>query len=221
VIDGVVSPVLHSNVPVKFDAVSVDVPSQLSVTVTVGAAGALPGFAIPLPLGEVHPLTVCVTVYVPAVVTVMGLVVAPVLHNNDPVKFDAASVDVPSQLSVTVTVGAAGALPGFAIPLPSGEVHPAPTDCVTVYVPAVVTVIVGVVSPVLHSSVPVKFDAVSVDVPSQLSTTPTVGAVITAGSVITIPFSVCVHPPASVTATLYVPAGILVRSCVVAPLLHT
>jgi nitrate/nitrite transporter NarK len=142
VIDGVVSPVLHSNVPVKFDAVSVDVPSQLSVTVTVGAAGALPGFAIPLPLGEVHPAPRdCVTVYVPAVVTVIDGVVSPVLHSNVPVKFDAVSVDVPSQLSVTVTVGAAGALPGFAIPLPLGEVHPAPRDCVTVYVPAVVTVI--------------------------------------------------------------------------------
>src|SRR5678816_4370375 len=42
-----------------------------------------------------------------------------------------------------------------------------------------------------------------------------------AGSVITIPFRVCVHPPASVTVTLYVPAGILVISCVVAPLLQT
>jgi hypothetical protein len=49
VIDGVVSPVLHNKVPVKFEAVSNDVPSQLSVTVTVGAAGPLPGFAIPLP----------------------------------------------------------------------------------------------------------------------------------------------------------------------------
>jgi nitrate/nitrite transporter NarK len=111
------------------------------LTVTVGAAGALPGFAIPLPLGEVHPAPRdCVTVYVPAVVTVIDGVVSPVLHSNVPVKFDAVSVDVPSQLSVTVTVGAAGALPGFAIPLPLGEVHPAPRDCVTVYVPAVVTV---------------------------------------------------------------------------------
>src|SRR4030095_3568465 len=41
-----------------------------------------------------------------------------------------------------------------------------------------------------------------------------------AGSVITIPFRVCVHPPASVTVTLYVPAGMVVRSCVVAPLLQ-
>jgi len=54
VIAGVVAPVLHSSVPVKFDAVNVDVPSQLSVTVTVGGAGGLPGFASPLPGLEVH-----------------------------------------------------------------------------------------------------------------------------------------------------------------------
>jgi hypothetical protein len=58
VIDGVVSPVLHNNVPVKFDAVSVDVPSQLFVTVTVGGAGGLPGFATPLPGLEIHTPTV-------------------------------------------------------------------------------------------------------------------------------------------------------------------
>ena len=32
-----------------------------------------------------HPPKVLVTVYVPAVVTVIDEVVAPVLHNNDPV----------------------------------------------------------------------------------------------------------------------------------------
>jgi hypothetical protein len=177
VIDGVVSPVLHNNVPVKFDAVSSDVPSQLSVTVTVGAAGPLPGFATPLPGLEVHPApTDCVTVYVPAVVTVIDEVVSPVLHNKAPAKFDAVSNDVPLQLSVTVTVGAFGGLPGLAAPLPAADVHPAPTDWVTVYVPAVVTVIDAVVSPVLHNKAPVKFDAVSNDVPSQLSVTVTVGA---------------------------------------------
>jgi hypothetical protein len=58
VIDGVVSPVLHSSVPVKFDAVSNEVPSQLSVTVTVGAVGPLPGLATPLPAVDVHVPTV-------------------------------------------------------------------------------------------------------------------------------------------------------------------
>ena len=123
-IDGVVAPVLHSRAPVKFDAVNNDVPSQLSVTVTVGAFGPLPGLASPLPAVDVHPTpTDWVTVYVPAVVTVIAGVVAPVLHSNAPVKFDAVSNDVPSQLSVTVTVGAFGALPGFASPLPAVDVH--------------------------------------------------------------------------------------------------
>jgi hypothetical protein len=116
--------VLHRSVPVKFDAVNTEVPSQLSVTVTVGAFGALPGLASPLPAVDVHPTpTDWVTVYVPAVVTVIDGVVAPVLHSNAPVKFDAVSNDVPSQLSVTVTVGAVGALPGFAAPLPAVDVH--------------------------------------------------------------------------------------------------
>ena len=124
VIDGVVAPVLHNKVPVKFDAVSNDVPSQLSVTVTVGANGALPGFAIPLPGPDVHPAPRdCVTVYVPAVVTVIDGVISPVLHNKVPVKFVAVSNDVPSQLFVTITVGAFGGLPGLATPLPAFDVH--------------------------------------------------------------------------------------------------
>src|SRR4030095_11313315 len=114
--------------------------------------------------------------YVPAVVTVIDGVVSPVLHSNVPVKLVALSNDVPLQLSVTVTVGAFGGFPGLATPLPAADVHPTPTDWVTVYVPAVVTVIDGVVSPVLHNSAAVKFDAVSNDVPSQLSVTITVGA---------------------------------------------
>ena len=43
------------------------------------------GAATPLPDGLVHPFSVCVTVYVPAVVTVMDEVVAPLLHNKEPV----------------------------------------------------------------------------------------------------------------------------------------
>ena len=66
--------------------------------------------------------------YVPAVVTVIDGVVAPVLQSKVPVKFDAVSNDVPSQLSVAVTVGAAGPLPGLATPLPAADVHPAPRD---------------------------------------------------------------------------------------------
>jgi hypothetical protein len=44
----------------------------------------------------------------PAVFTVIGLVVSALLHSNVPVALVAVSVDVPSQLSTTVTPGADG-----------------------------------------------------------------------------------------------------------------
>ena len=53
-------------------------------TVTTGADGIAKGAAIPEPEGLVHPPTALVTVYVPAAVTVMDEVVAPVFHNKDP-----------------------------------------------------------------------------------------------------------------------------------------
>ena len=59
--DGVVSPLLHSNVPVKFDAVKTELV-QLSDTFTVGAAGIGLGEAVPLPGAVEQPPTVCVTV---------------------------------------------------------------------------------------------------------------------------------------------------------------
>src|SRR5678809_1457428 len=84
-----------------------------------------------------------------------------------------------------------------------------------------------VVAPLLHTYVngavpPVTVRSIDpVEVPLQWAFTCVSVNTMAAGSVITIPFRVCVHPPASVTVTLYVPAGILVRSWVVAPLLHT
>ena len=63
---------------------------------------------------------------------------------------------------------------GAATPLPAGLVHP-PTVCVTEYVAAVVTVIDGVVAPLLHNNVPVNPEAVKTELP-QLLTTFTFGA---------------------------------------------
>ena len=59
--DGVVSPVLHSNDPVKPEAASTEL-SQLLTTSTAGAAGIVFFAAIPLPGALLHPFTVCVTV---------------------------------------------------------------------------------------------------------------------------------------------------------------
>ena len=126
---------------------------QLSTTDTTGADGIACGAATPLPEGLVQPFTVCVTEYVPAVVTVIDEVVAPLLHNKEPVNEPAVNVELP-QLSTTDTVGADGISFGAATPLREGLVHPF-TVWVTVYVPAVVTVIDEVVAPLLHNKEPV------------------------------------------------------------------
>ena len=113
---------LHSNVP---DAVvdKVDVPLQLFTTFTEGVAGVVFGAAVPEPAELVQPSTVCVTVYVPALITVIDGVVSVVLHNNVP---DAVvdKVDVPSQLFTTFTEGAAGVVFGAAVPEPASLIQP-------------------------------------------------------------------------------------------------
>ena len=147
-----VAPLLHNKEPVKDVAVNVELP-QLFTTVTTGADGMSFGAATPLPEELVHPFTVCVTEYVPAVVTVMDEVVAPLLHNKEPVNDVAVNIELP-QLFSTVTPGADGISFGAATPVPEGLVHPF-TVCVTVYVPAVVTVIDEVVAPLLHNRSPV------------------------------------------------------------------
>jgi len=53
----------------------------------------------------------------------MEFVVAPVLHNKDPVKPDAVNTELP-QLLVTPTFGAAGTAFGAAVLLPAALVHP-------------------------------------------------------------------------------------------------
>jgi putative N-acetylmannosamine-6-phosphate epimerase len=167
----VVAPVLHNNVP---DAVvdKVDVPLQLLTTFTVGVAGVVFGAAVPEPASLVQPSTVCVTVYVPALLTIMEEVVAPVLHNNVPVAV-VDKVDVPLQLLTTFTIGVAGAVFGAAVPDPASLVQPL-TVCVTVYAPALLTIMEAVDAPVLHNNVPVAV-VDNEDVPLQLLTTFTVG----------------------------------------------
>jgi hypothetical protein len=120
--------VLHNSVPAAV-VDKLDVPLQLLTTVTTGVAGGVLGAAIPLPDALVQPFTVWVTVYVPALVTVILGVTAPVLHNSVP----AAVVDnvEDPQLSDMVTAGAAGVDLGAAVPLPDALVQPF-TDWVTV-----------------------------------------------------------------------------------------
>src|SRR5215467_7403108 len=105
-------------------------------------------------------------------------------------------------------------------------VQPLASVTVTLYVPAGILVRSCVVAPLLHAYVngavpPATVRSIEpVDAPLQFALTCVSVNTITAGWVIPIPFTVCLHPSASVTVTLYVPAGMLVRSWVVAPLLH-
>jgi len=92
-------------------------------TVETGVAGVVLGAAMPLPGKLVQPFTVVVTVYVPAADTVMLEVVSVVLQRRlPPAVVD--NVEVPSQLSITVTTGVAGVVLGAAVPLPGKLVQP-------------------------------------------------------------------------------------------------
>jgi hypothetical protein len=103
-------------------AVKTELP-QLLVTDTVGAFGADNGADVPLPVVLVHPLIVCVTVYVAALLTVIVVELAPLLHNNAPVKLLAVKSELPHELT-TDTVGADGIDFGAEAPEPVGLVHP-------------------------------------------------------------------------------------------------
>jgi hypothetical protein len=172
VIEEVVAPLLHNNEPEKSEAVNTEF-SQLLTTETVGDAGICFGAATALAAILVQLFIVCVTVYAPAVDTVMEDEAEPLLHNNDPVKSEAVNMEL-SQLLTTSTVGAAGTCFGAATPLPAVLVQPL-TVWVIVYAPAVDTVMDEDVSPVLHNKAPVKPAAVNTELP-QLLATDTTGA---------------------------------------------
>ena len=53
----------------------------------------------------------------------IDVVVALLLHNNDPVKLLAVNTELP-QLLETVTVGADGTTFGADVPLPAALIHP-------------------------------------------------------------------------------------------------
>jgi putative N-acetylmannosamine-6-phosphate epimerase len=124
--DDVVWLLLHNKFPVAL-VDKVDVP-QLSTTVTTGVAGVVFGAATPEPAALVQPFTDCVTLYVPAEETVIENVVWLSLHNSVPVAV-VDKVDVPLQLSTTVTTGLDGVVFGAATPEPDALIQPS-TDCV-------------------------------------------------------------------------------------------
>ena len=141
---------LHNNTPVAF-VDNTELP-QLLLTVTEGASGIAFGAATPVPGALVQPSTVAVTEYVPATVTVIDEVVAPVFHDKLPVAV-VDNTELP-QLLDTLTTGVAGIAFGAATPVPGALVQPL-TVTVTEYVPATVTVIDDVVAPVFQDKLPV------------------------------------------------------------------
>lgn len=163
---------LHNNDPVKLPAVNTELP-QLFITDTVGVVGIAFGAEVPVAAELVHPFKVCVTVYAAALVTVIEVVVALLLHNNDPVKLPAVSTELP-QLFTTVITGLVGIAFGEDTPVPAALIHPF-TVWVIVYVAELVTVIEVVVALLLQNNDPVKLLAVNTELP-QLFTTETVGA---------------------------------------------
>ena len=127
VTEAVVAPLLHNIVP-PAGIDKTELP-QLFTTVTTGVGVIAFGAAIPAPAALVHPLTFCVTVYVPGEVTVIEAVFAPLLHNMvPPAGID--RVELP-QLFTTVTTGVAVIAFGAATPEPAALEQPF-TVCFTV-----------------------------------------------------------------------------------------
>lgn len=116
------SPVFHNNEPEAL-VDKVDVPLQLFTTVITGVAGADLGAAVAVAGIVLQPPTVAITVYAPAVVTVISVVVSFVLQRKEPIPV-AVSVEVPLQLLATRIPGIAGVDLGNATPDPATLVHP-------------------------------------------------------------------------------------------------
>lgn len=104
---------LHNTGPLAV-AVNTELPQLFTTLTSGGATVEINGEAISLRFGLAQPSTVCDTVYVPSVVTVIELVVSPVLHNNVPVTPVAVNTELP-QLLITDISGAVGIVFGVAV----------------------------------------------------------------------------------------------------------
>lgn len=171
VIDGVVAPVDHV-FPVADDEVRVTFPSGQKVNGPLALIEGVAGITftttvVPAEAGDIQPFSDVVTVYVPAVETVIDALVSPLDHVF-PVAEDEVKVTLPPSQKVSAPLalmtGAAGiGLTVTTVSSEAPEVHPAVVT-LTVNVPEVETVIDGVVSPVDHV-LPVAEDEVNVTFP--------------------------------------------------------
>src|ERR1041385_7795124 len=154
-------------------------------------------------------------------------VVAPVLHAKVAAPVPPAGVAVSvagSVLAQTSTLAIETVGFGSTVRVPSPEpVQPFVSVTVTLYVPAVLVLMVEVVAPVLQAKVaaPVPPEGVAVNVAgsvlAQTSTLPT--ETVGFGSTVRVPSPEPVQPFVSVTVTLYVPAVLVLIVEVVAPVL--
>ena len=150
-IELVLAPLLHNNVPVAV-VVKTELP-QLFTTVTAGAVGAATGAATPLPATLVQPLTVLVTVYVPGDVTVIEAVVAELLHRTEPEPL-AVNIVLP-QLFVTVTTGAATDVIVIFEPL-SAPIIDGELDTTLILYPVPAGVAAGIVAAIVPAFIPAR-----------------------------------------------------------------
>ncbi len=103
----------------------------------------------PLAVAAQPAALVAVTVYVPAVVVEMLVVVAPVLHRYEVPPVAVRVMLVPLQADGLLTAGV-GLAAAVTVPL-AVAVQPAALVTVTVYVPREPVVMLAVVAPVLHT----------------------------------------------------------------------
>jgi hypothetical protein len=174
-----------------------------------------------------HPFAdVTVTVYVPAELTLVAAVVAPLLQEYVPPPVDVKPILVAVHVRtvvVGVVIAATGAVIFCVIVIDSVSVHPFADVTVTVYVPAELTLVAAVVAPLLQEYVPPPVAVKLIPVVVHVRTV-VIGAVIAAtGAVIfcvIVIDSVSVHPFADVTVTVYVPVAVILVAAVVVPLLQ-
>lgn len=196
-------------------AAMVAVPGLMQA-VKSGPAAAVVGKASTVTIVEedgadVQPRLVTVTVYAPAVVTVMDWVVSPVDHKL-PIGEDEVRTTLPPIQNVVgppaLIVGVGGI--GFTVtvvPADGADEQPA-TVTVTVYVPAVETLIDCVVAPVDHK-LSVADDEVKVTLPPVQKVVGPPGVIVGVGGIgLTVPDTATFTVVTPLDATVILPDGV-------------
>jgi hypothetical protein len=174
-----------------------------------------------------HPFAdVTVTVYVPAELTLVAAVVAPLLQEYVPPPVDVKPILVAVHVRtvvVGVVIAATGAVIFCVIVMDSVSVQPFEEVTITVYVPAEVTLVAAVVAPLLQEYVPPPVAVKVMEAVVHVRTV-VVGVVIAAtGAVlfcVIVMDSVSAQPFAAVAVTVYVPGAVTLVAAVIAPLLQ-